>query len=227
MCTLTWTRDSKGGLDLYFNRDELKTREVAEAPKVFKVGETRFLSPIDPQGGGTWMLANEHGVVVCLLNKWELQGREVEAPLSRGKLVLGMAGVKSLAELPAFLEDLEHYHAFTLALLTPEGDCCWQWDGSNLQMEEMPPFLTSSSFRFEEVSKSRAACFAEGSRGREFHASPNEVASAYSVRMNRPDAQTWSRSHLRVDREISWEYLAEQEDFIGEPVKSLSQLPVK
>ena len=61
MCTLAWKRDQLTGLEVYFNRDELKTRPIARPLRVLKEDGVRFLSPQDPRGGGTWMLANEYG----------------------------------------------------------------------------------------------------------------------------------------------------------------------
>ena len=220
MCTLTWNRPASGELEIFFNRDELKTRPIAEVPSRHEVDGISFLSPRDPRGGGTWMLANEYGLVVCLLNKWELQGRSIADPRSRGQLVWSLANLISVDEVESRLDFLENYHAFTLVVFSKTGDRCWQWDESSLHAGEVPEFLTSSSFRFEEVSRERAACFTSHVGGAEFHASTGAESSAYTVRMNRPDAQTWSRSRLSLGEEVSWEYLAERPNLEGEPVRS-------
>lgn len=227
MCTLTWNRVSSTHLEIYFNRDELKTRPVADAPTRFNSGDSSFLSPRDPKGGGTWMLANDQGVVICLLNKWELEGRVIGDPLSRGRLVWSMARAKSPDEVATKLIQLTRYQAFTLAVFSPAGDVCWEWTGDELAQSEMPEMLTSSSFRFEEVSAARRASFSSGLRGVDFHASPQEPPSPYSVRMNRPDAQTWSRSRVLISDRILWHYLAEQADLNGDPLETLVELPLK
>ncbi len=227
MCTLTWTRDPSNGLEVFFNRDELKTRPIADPPSLHESGDSFFLSPLDPKGGGTWMLANDQGLVVCLLNKWELEGRKITLPRSRGRLVWKMASAGSPDEVGEFLMKLENYQAFTLAAFSPLGTRCWEWDGEQLLSKDVPPFLTSSSYKFEEVRASREACFSTGVTGAEFHASPWEPPSAYSVRMNRPDAQTWSRSRVRVTDRVSWEYLSERPGLIGEPVKTVVELPLR
>lgn len=227
MCTLTWKRDPSAGLEIYFNRDELKTRPIADPPSRFEMGDSLFLSPRDPKGTGTWMLANERGVVICLLNKWELEGREIESPKSRGRLVWSLASAGSMEEVAERLSGLESYQAFTLVVFSPPGDRCWEWDGEKLTTQDVPPFLTSSSYRFEEVKKAREIAFLSGTAGVDFHASPGESSSAYSVRMNRPDAQTWSRSRVRVAQKITWEYLAEQPGLVGPPETSLAELPLR
>ena len=227
MCTLSWSRLPSTGLEIHFNRDELKTRSVADPPALFESGDSSFLSPRDPKGGGTWMLVNDRGVVICLLNKWELDGRTIESPLSRGRLVWSMAETKSLDEVADKLANLDRYQAFTLAVFSPGGDSCWEWTGEALTRGGVPEVLTSSSFRFEEVRKARLACFTSGLRGEGFHASRHDPPSPYSVRMNRPDAQTWSRSRLRVGDQISWHYLAEQADLKGDPVETFVELPLQ
>ncbi len=58
MCTLTWRREGKETFEVFFNRDEKKTRSMAEPPREFTNPDgLRFLSPVDPDAGGTWMLA--------------------------------------------------------------------------------------------------------------------------------------------------------------------------
>ena len=173
------------------------------------------------------MLANEHGAVVCLLNKWELEGRSVEVPQSRGRLVWQMSGIDGPAAVDQFLVDLESYQAFTLVVFSRMGDRCWEWDGKKLVTMPVPPILTSSSYRFEEVRRSRVKLFSAGLRGEQFHASRHEETSAYSVRMNRPDAQTWSRSSLKVTDRISWQYLAENPDLEGAPRETLVGLALR
>lgn len=228
MCTLTWSRPKEGGLEVWFNRDEKKTRPIADPPALRELNGVTFLSPRDPQGGGTWMLANEFGLVVCLLNKWELDTRSTPSRRkSRGQLVWQMGAAKSLDDLASFLTDLENYPAFTLIGISPEGKCGWEWNGETLSEVELTQPLTSSSYCFEDVKKAREDAFLAGAGGENYHASTGEESTAFTVRMNRPDAQTWSRSYLKLGEGIEWEYLAEQLDLGGEPERSLLSLPRK
>ncbi|MGB0144065.1 MAG: NRDE family protein [Akkermansiaceae bacterium] len=217
MCTLTWQRDPEGALSVHFNRDERKTRPIAEPPILCEEDGVSFLSPRDPLGGGTWMLANELGLVVCLLNRWELKGRSIDHPQSRGQLVWSLASLKSPHQVADRLLDLHDYQGFTLVVFSKKGDRSFEWDGVKLQSMEVPDFLTSSSFQFEEVFRARMESYRSHPRGAEFHASPLEMPSAYTVRMNRPDAQTWSRSTIEVTDRVRWHYLAEQPDLAGDP----------
>ena len=227
MCTLTWRRDKAAGLEVYFNRDELKTRPVADPPRLRRRNGSDFLSPRDPVGGGTWMLANEHGIIVCLLNRWDRAAQSAGpagSRRSRGRLVLSMAGVTRLCEIEDFLRDLKSFPAFILVGFSQERERCWEWDGSGLT-ERMPLMpLTSSSYEFEDVRAFREADFATGVRGLDYHAAAGRKSNAYTVRMCRPDAQTWSRSLVRLSEKVTWEYLAEQPDLDGEPQRTFVEL---
>jgi len=224
MCTLTWWRDESGKLDVFFNRDERKTRPIAEVPSLHEIDGVRFLSPRDPQGGGTWMIANEHGLVVCLLNKWELEKRNITSVRSRGRLVWQMAGLTSLDDVEGSLCELESYLAFTLVVFSAHEERRWDWDGEILTRSDAAMPVTSSSYCFEEVKAAREARYASGKRGLEYHTSKGETSSAFTVRMNRPDAQTWSRSHLELGEKIVWEYWAEKADLAGEAEKTVEIL---
>ncbi|MDB4400634.1 NRDE family protein [Akkermansiaceae bacterium] len=225
MCTLTWTRGGPGQLEVWFNRDENKARPIADPPSLYELDGVKFLSPRDPQGGGTWMIANEFGLVVCLLNKWEL---DVHTTLgrrkSRGQLVWNMATARGVDELESFLNELDHYPAFTLAGISGENERFWEWNGQELREVKGAMPMTSSSYCFEAVREAREEVFSDGKRGSDFHGSLEEDASAYTVRMNRPDAQTWSRSYLRLGKVLTWEYLAEKVNLEGEPECSLVTL---
>lgn len=230
MCTLTWRREAKGTFEVFFNRDEKKTRSRAEPPREFLNPDgLRFLSPIDPDAGGTWMLANEMGVVVCLLNRWHESYVEVAEPVySRGRLVSGMAPMENV---PAVEEDLRRRdlaccRPFTLVAFDPVGERGWEWNGRTLQRADLQMPLTSSSFHYEEVAQARRDWFEEsvdrGGGNREqlwrFHSETPDGPSAYTVRMCRPDAQTMSRSIVRVDaRRVDWNYVEENAELRGEP----------
>lgn len=74
MCTVSWRRE-RDGYDLFFNRDELHTRAPESPPERGERDGIAFLAPRDGARGGTWLLANERGVTVCLLNDYANAGR--------------------------------------------------------------------------------------------------------------------------------------------------------
>jgi len=230
MCTLTWRRDKLTGLEVYFNRDELKSRPIAHPPEVRTIHGVSFVSPQDPSGGGTWMLANEYGILVCLLNKWELDNpvpRRSGSRKSRGQLVWSMAEARNFSEVEALLGNPSAYPAFTLAAFAGNEERFWEWNGGKLERAPLQMPVTSSSYSFETVKAAREAAYRGGLRGGEYHASAHEAPSACSVRMCRADAQTWSRSVVRMGAKVSWEYLAEQPDLDGEPQRTFVELALR
>ena len=221
MCTLTWRAEKD--LEIFFNRDEMKTRGRATPPREHQTPDgTRYLSPIDPDAGGTWMLANEHGLVICLLNRWHIAStpREPSQPVrSRGQIVIALASMRSPEEVEATLPNFcTGAKAFDLVVLNHEEVASYTWDEEEITSANPSLPMTSSSYRFEAVKAAREEAFSRRSSLEQFQSSQNESCSAYTVRMNRPDAQTWSRSHLRLSPDsINWSYWEEFSDLAKEP----------
>ena len=232
MCTLTWWRGDAGEFEVFFNRDEKKTRPLAEEPRVHELNGVRFLSPRDPAGGGTWMLANEFGVVLCLLNRWHEETGEAVSWRSRGQLVWSLADVPNAEAVAERLAgaSLAETRPLSLFVCDPVELRGWDWTAGQLREAhpEMP--VTSSSWRFEEVAGARREKFAmlgasDPAALSGYHAG-DAVATAHTVRMCRPDAQTMSRSEVRVGPgEIRWRYLSEQPDLAGPPDEFCTSLP--
>ena len=90
MCTASWlTRP--GGYELFFNRDERRSRARGLPPRESALRGVRYLAPIDLACGGSWIASNELGVTLCLLNRYP-DPHPPDAPTSsRGLIVLGMA----------------------------------------------------------------------------------------------------------------------------------------
>ena len=230
MCTLTWWRDAAGTYEVFFNRDEKKTRTQAQPPRVHERGGVSFLAPLDPDGGGTWMLANRMGVVVCLLNRWHEEDADEQPSRSRGQLVMEMGALENVPAVEERLrrEELNGVRPFTMVGFDPVGHRAWSWNGRSLRVErpEMP--LCSSSYHFEEVAAARSQRFRELSCSERmgagllesFHGDldPAGRATALTTRMCRPDAQTMSRSRVLVrNGTVKWIYLEEQAELAGPP----------
>ncbi len=173
------------------------------------------------------MLANEHGVTICLLNRWHEDTRTPATPSrSRGLLVWEMAGVANVpaAEEHLRLQDLGPVRPFTIVAFDSVGERAWDWDGGRLTalVPERP--MASSAFHFEEVLAARKARFedlrccipSEDELLERFHADAENGPSAFTVRMCRSDAQTMSRSQVVVDRGgVHWRYWEERPDLVG------------
>ncbi len=88
MCTLSFLPDDDGGYLLGLNRDELPSRSTALPPRLDEAAGVPMCTPIDPDGGGSWIALNARGYGVCLINgdSQRLRAPTVGAP-SRGLLV--------------------------------------------------------------------------------------------------------------------------------------------
>ena len=238
MCTLTWWREGSGSgsFGVFFNRDEKKTRPVAEPPCRHRADGVEFLSPRDPEGGGTWMFVNARGLVVCLLNRWHETGPTPRNPVkSRGMLVWEMAGLDYVPAAGEALRraDLATVRPFTLVAFDRTGEEGWDWNGEVLSRASLEFPITTSSFHSAEVTSSRKARFDQLRRGgradrellESFHADDEGGPSASTVRMNRPDAQTMSRSCIKVGpKAADWTYLEEAPGLAGSPRQSACSL---
>ncbi|OYW78181.1 MAG: hypothetical protein B7Z37_00650 [Verrucomicrobia bacterium 12-59-8] len=219
MCSLTW-HHRQNGYEVFFNRDEKKTRGRATPPAPGGKDGVRHLCPRDADAGGTWLLANEHGVTLALLNFWGDSNPDAKPPRSRGLLLCDLLAAQSSASaVVKLLHDtsLEGYGSFTLAVFDLGGDqspLVVRWNRGTLVSLQPTMPLCSSSFFPEVVLDYRQRSF-KALRDQEPATLWNwhrreESPTACTVRMNRPDAQTWSSSRVSVTRDsILWHYVEE------------------
>jgi uncharacterized protein with NRDE domain len=83
MCTLTLLRASDRCL-ITMNRDDLIARPESP-PKLDGAHGAHMIAPLDLKAGGTWIGLNRHGLVACLLNRYD-QAAPSDG-LSRGVIV--------------------------------------------------------------------------------------------------------------------------------------------
>ncbi|HRE81619.1 MAG TPA: NRDE family protein [Opitutaceae bacterium] len=228
MCTLTWLPSPGGGYDLFFNRDELDRRGPEIAPAIRIKDTVRTVAPRDSEHGGTWISLNEFGLTACLLNYYPDSsygtGHQEAVTLfrSRGELPDKVADARALHDVHSRIQkiDLRDYRPFHLVTIAAEGEGLWcRWDGIDLTIGTAPSFLTSSSFRTQEVERIRRERFeaiSERSRLglREFHRGGPSLPSAESIRMRRPDGRTRSMTEISVgsgERRLVYERLQWEE----------------
>jgi hypothetical protein len=214
VCTASWIHVG-GRFELFFNRDEQRTRAAALPPRVVELDGVRAVMPLDGQDHGTWIAANEFGLVVCLLNLYEV-AYVPRTPTTRGRVVKDLASARSLAEARARLADqpLVDMRAFTVALFELRADALTtavvSWDGEALRDHGAPlvPPLVSSGFDLPRVRAARFAAWKElverrGGPNVElldgYHASKWPEPGALAVAMERADACTVSHSRVTVD----------------------------
>jgi hypothetical protein len=227
MCTLAW-RKSGGGLWICFNRDEKRARDPAEAPLLHEVEGHPVIYARDPQGGGTWFAASTAGFAVALLNCY-LEGDTVPQAgrLSRGKLVLNLAGADSWEAALERLKqcDFTNYSPFYLFILSPDEVRGAAWDGNQLTCPQpRDDFWTTSSYATAEViawrqgwwghqlaaNESGPAALAESLRR------PMPERPAFGATMDREDARTLSQIELHLDQgNCSFTYRLRESDGLG------------
>jgi Transport and Golgi organisation 2 len=217
VCTASWLT-SADGFELFFNRDERRSRPASLPPRQYRTpGGRRYLAPLDAEAGGSWIAVNEAGLAVCLLNRYAASPEKREEPLpaqarSRGEIVLQLVDADSLASARQRLLEspLARYRPFTALLLQagqPATSIAWN-DQSLVIVELVGHEPLSSSAAAPAALANRAAVWrALGEAGRsgrdrhlEFHRSHWPHPSALSVCMHRPEAETESFCHLQVQR---------------------------
>jgi hypothetical protein len=216
MCTVSWFRED-GGYQLLCNRDEKRTRAQAVGPSRTTAGAAQFLAPVDGQAGGTWLLTNEFGLSLCVLNGLALSGSMAwfgrgERLESRGLLLPRWSAARTAVEVCELVSktELTSTAPFTLLIIEPEMPAMVvEWNGSEefylLDADAYMP-LVSSSFDPDAVRAHRHREFERRLAGRppgsdllySFHESHGGYPSPYSPCMHRPDAETVSFSCVKV-----------------------------
>lgn len=227
MCTVSIVPRT-GGFRLVCNRDELRSRPVALRPVQRISGGVPVWHPRDPQGGGTWVAVNGHGVGLALLNRQPPVGASVEtgtpagsALRSRGQLVLQLADAGTLLLIREALRTIEPpaYAAFRLIAVLRGEVLVATSDGLHLTMNVTPlagaAVWTSSSWSDHEAERRRLPLFRDlvlDTRDRlagqqAFHDHRWPDCPEFSVRMRRTDARTVSRTTVDVSgRHVSLSY---------------------
>ena len=157
MCTITWV-ESPEGLEIFFNRDEQRTRLSADPPGVHLQHGVKFLAAIDGPGGGTWLAANEYGVAVAILNYYAPQViAPGPNPASRGRLVTGFMACQKPVEVEQemTIEKAANHRGFILLAFQPKQEVLqFTWDGCSLEKETRPSSLqvhSTSSVKTDKV----------------------------------------------------------------------------
>lgn len=220
MCSVSWLATA-GALDLFFNRDEQRTRAPGLPPVSGDRNNIRFFFPVDGKAGGTWIAANDRGLVACLLNHYAADARSsVITNASRGAIIPGLIDASTPAEAADRMTPLAAapQRPFLLLLLHHDHPAIrLTWNGTNLARESLDPargFLTTSSFRTTEVVPSRHAVAAATDWDPDsliaLHASHCPERGPFSICMHRPDARTVSFTRIHSGpNEVRLDYHAD------------------
>lgn len=223
MCTLTYSLH-QNGYELFFNRDEQRSRVAAIQPQFSSLDNAIY--PVDPQGGGTWLAVNQHGLSLALLNNYQATNHQITGePRSRGQLIILL--LKMVKEEPQqdintllAMIDLSVYQPFQLCIFPSDLSLgndvmsCVIWNGQQLVKGNRTLPITSSSVDFNAVFDKRCQKYQQlvdiemplPEQLNNFHHSTDEQGK-FSVNMQRSDAKTVSISHICVTDKITFDYL--------------------
>lgn len=210
MCTLTCSL-VPGGFVVHMNRDELLTRAAGEPPRVVLAAGVRAICPLDAEHGGTWIGANEHGVVVAMLNGDPALARGAGPWRSRGLVALAalaMPTAAAAADVAIAAEPATH-RPFTAFAMDRSGAAFVVEStpaGLRRRVATPPTLLASSSCAHHEAIAARGAQFAgwldgaadADARLAAFHATHAPARGPLSVCMHRADARTVSATRVLV-----------------------------
>ena len=214
MCTVTIV-PYDDGFRLVCNRDERRDRPAAIPPMNRRQSHRTAIYPQDPLGRGTWVGGNDAGLVAALLNRSINAGAPGgKGPLrSRGLIIPELLDASSVAEAVDMAADLNpaQFNPFRLVVAERMVACVLTSDGLTLSVETpavtRPLMLTSSSLGDDLVFAPRQLLFEElvmqhdGAwleRQAEFHDHQWPTHPEISVRMERADARTVSRTVVNV-----------------------------
>lgn len=211
MCTVSVVPIGDG-FRLVCNRDELDARPRAEPPARRAVGSRHAIFPVDPQGCGTWIGANDAGLVLTVLNVSASQaapgptrsrGLVIPPLLEHGDLVAALAAARRL--------DASEFLPFRLVAVQGRALGELASDGQRFRLEARtlvaPRLFTSSSLGDSMVEGPRRRLFQQLVLRRDgrwlsgqerFHAHRWHERPDVSVLMARPGASTVSRCTVTV-----------------------------
>lgn len=221
MCTLTY-RLTEQGYQLFFNRDEQRTRPQAIKPTID--GKLNSAYPIDPMGGGTWIAVHESGVTLALLNYYQAHvASSLKHFTSRGVIIPSLLAQPEHIHQQLLDMDLSIFQAFQLCLFDKQLSADkskaglavkYIWDGksltfSSLSADSSLPITSSSvdyemvyAFRkqqFEKIVEKGEASFKDYIK---YHNDQTGMGKC-SVKMSRKDAKTVSFTSITVDQTLT------------------------
>ncbi|MGJ8581474.1 MAG: NRDE family protein [Psychromonas sp.] len=219
MCTLTY-RLTEQGYQLFFNRDEQRTRPRAIAPTLNTALNAVY--PIDPAGGGTWIAVHQTGVSLALLNYYQAQvDPSLKNFTSRGVIIPHLLENVQQIHQQLLTMDLSCFQAFQLCVFDSELSRLnkqthfarqYIWNGKQLNhsllSDDKSLPITSSGVDFETVSTYRKQHFtdvikvdtANADDYIRYHQHQGQSGKC-SVKMYRDDAKTVSFTQIEVNQQ--------------------------
>lgn len=198
------------GFVVAMNRDEQLIRLIGTPPRRMRTGRRWMVAPTEP-AGGTWIGANDRGVVAALLNFYRHPSRD--GRVSRGEIVPSLLSGSDIDSCLAAInrERIRRMNPFRAFLFCPGLNAARKivWNGRTLRIRSLPwerSHWFSSGFDEPRASRARrSVCEAFGvdpadpQRAlRMLHRSHKPVAGPFSICMHRADAATVSLTTVAI-----------------------------
>jgi uncharacterized protein with NRDE domain len=155
MCTVVFI-PAQGKYLIASLRDEHPDRSKAGLPILTQSNQNKYIAPIDPQGGGTWVGMNDGGAAIVLLNGgFENHFKKESYARSRGQIVTELLSVNNPIESWNDIS-LINMEPFTLILWVNNRLLQLVWDGENKYQSEKDvskAHIWSSSTLYDETEK--------------------------------------------------------------------------
>lgn len=238
---LTMNDGGLRAIRLLCNRDEMRTRPAALAPTMKEFGGRRAVFPVDPVSGGTWIAANDAGLVFSTLNRYDAPADGVIGNASRGLVILTLLHCCSLENVLATTDRLALVDCLPYRLVVAGEREFVVLSRSNgcLQLEQRasldePAMFTSSGLGDEVVIKPRQDLFEQMVRQDRnqpraqdaFHRHVWPGREEISVAMRRVDARTVNCTAVERDAESVTMTYRELEDVSAESPLVRLRLPL-
>ncbi len=155
MCTVVFI-PFQGHYFMASLRDEHPKRIKANLPVLAISKQQKYMAPIDPTGGGSWLGINEYGSVVILLNGgFENHTKKSSYAKSRGKIVTELLSVKHII---TYWETIDLINMEPFTLIVWSNKMLWQlvWDGNKkyqINVDSYTSHIWSSSTLYTEIEK--------------------------------------------------------------------------
>jgi YD repeat-containing protein len=211
MCTVSVICVQEGqdaGVWLVSSRDELHERMPSLPPRVHHLGKRQAIFPVDPEGGGTWVGANDLGTAVSLLNHYPEYVPEATMKQSRGDLVVRLLAADDVSKALATLayEDLTAYGSCKLVTVNAAAMLMTlTWDGQHAKLEhhDLPQVWASSSTHHAAANDHRRTLFDAQKPTMfaglcAFHSDQSHLDGALNVLMHSPEARTVSLTAVHI-----------------------------
>jgi uncharacterized protein with NRDE domain len=128
MCTVTYFPQNDGFI-LTSNRDEKKYRPTI-SPKIYIEDTAKIMYPKDKKAGGTWIVANENGTCIVLLNgAFENHKKKQSYRKSRGAILMEVIKAENPVDY-FYGMNLDNIEPFTLIVIQNDQLVELKWDES-------------------------------------------------------------------------------------------------